>query len=296
MRAVRSAQVTGVLAMIASSGLLTANDAISKHLAESLSVGQIIFFRQLGVVVLLLTFVGAAGQFKQFRVSNWSGQIVRGGIFVASMFTIVQALALFPLPVVSVGLFSSPIVTALLAAPLLGEAVGLRRWIAVAMGFAGALVILRPGNVAFSWLALLPFVPAVTIGLMDILTRRLTRTDRALSILLWSNIIITSAALAALVAGDDIWIGGAWRPLSSEAAAWLILNALLNLGAHFFMIQALQSADASLVAPFKYTGLIWAFIFGFLWWGYAPDTWTLAGSVLIVASGLYALRAGAPAR
>jgi drug/metabolite transporter (DMT)-like permease len=288
MTPVRTSGMGAVIAMVLSSGLLTANDALSKHLADSLSIGQIIFFRQFGVVVLLSAFVGAAGQMTQFRVTNWSGQVLRGGVFVVSMFTIVQALVLFPLPLVSVGLFSSPIATALLSAPLLGEAVGLRRWMAALLGFAGALVIIRPGAITFSWLALLPFVPALTVGLMDILTRRLTRTESPLSILLCSNIIITLAALVALLLAGE----AGWRPVTSEAAGWLILNAMLNLGAHFFMIQALRMGDAAFVAPFKYTGLIWAFLIGLLWWGYVPDVWTVAGSLLIVVSGLVALAQG----
>jgi drug/metabolite transporter (DMT)-like permease len=288
MTALRPSAIAGPLAMIASSGLLTANDAVSKHLAETLSVSQIVFFRQMGVIVLLVTFVGAAGRLAAFRVTDWPGQILRGFVFVASMFTIVSALVVFPLPIVAVGLFSSPIVTALLSAPLLGEAVGLRRWVAAVLGLIGALVILRPGGIDFTWLALLPFVPAFTVGTMDILSRRLTRTQSPLSILLVSNVVITLAAVFALLAGGT-WAGAQWRPVTPEAAAWLILNAALNLGAHFLMIQALQLGDAALVAPFKYTGLIWAFLIGLLWWGYWPDAWTLAGSLLIVASGLVAL-------
>lgn len=294
MTGVRGSTTAGVMAMVASSGLLTANDALSKYLSDSLSVGQIIFFRQLGVIILLLSFVGAAGQLRQFRVFDIGRQIQRGALFIASMFVIVQALVLLPLPVVSVGLFTSPLMTALLSAPLLGEVVGRRRWIAALVGFIGVLVIVRPGGIAFTWLSLLPFLPALTIGLYDIVTRRLTRTDSPLSILLFSNVMITTAALVALLAWPGVWGGGAWRPVSPSAAGWLMVNAMLNLGAHFLMIQALKMADASLVAPFKYSGLIWAFVIAGLWWGYAPDIWTVTGSTLIAASGLYALRPEPP--
>ena len=286
------ASIAGPVAMVVSSGLLTANDAISKHLSSSLSVGQIIFFRQLGVIILLVAFLGAAGGLGTFRVRNWGGQLLRGAIFITSMFTIVQALFLFPLPIVSTGLFTSPIVTALLSAPLLGEMVGMRRWVAALVGFAGALIVIRPGGIGFTWLSLLPFVPALLLGLLDIATRQLTRTDSPLAILLASNIIITLAAAAVLLLGGDLQLG-AWKPLTAAAAAWLIVNTFLNLGAHYFMIQALQLGDAALVAPFKYTGLIWSFLIGLVWWGYVPDIATLTGSLLIVVSGLVAL---APAR
>lgn len=288
----RHSQLAGPIAMIVSSGLLTANDAISKHLSTSLSVGQIVFFRQLGVVILLLTFMGGSGRIGDIRVRNGGGQLLRGIVFIGSMFTIVQALFLFPLPIVSTGIFSSPIVVALLSAPLLGEAVGLRRWTAALIGFAGALVIIRPGSVAFTWLTLLPFAPALLLGLLDIVTRQLTRTDAPITILLISNIINSLAALGVLTLGGGLAIGQ-WHEVTPEVAGWLVLNTFLNLGAHFLMIQALQLGDAALVAPFRYTGLIWSFLIALLWWGYVPDLATLAGSVLIVVSGLIAL---APAR
>ena len=280
--------IAGPVAMIVSSGLLTANDAISKHLALTLSVGQIVFFRQLGVVILLLAFLGVTGRLSKLRVQNWGGQFLRAAVFMTTMFTIVQALFLFPLPIVSAGIFSSPIVTALLSAPLLGEAVGMRRWTAAVVGFIGALIIIRPGAISFTWLSLLPFVPALLIGLLDIVTRRLTRTDAAIVILLISNIFISIAAAAVLAFGGDLAIGQ-WRPIPHETAVWLALNSFLNLAAHFFMIQALQLGDAALVAPFKYTGLIWAFLIALLWWDYVPDIATVVGSGCIVVSGLIAL-------
>ena len=144
-------------------------------------------------------------------------------------------------------------------------------------------MIVRPGGTAFTWLMLLPVAPAFVSSLRDIVTRRLTRTETSLSILFWSNALIVPAGLATYLAGSP------WQPVTAIVAAWLVLNAILNLSAHFLMIHALRIADASLVAPFKYTGLIWAFLLGLVIWGYTPDLWTIAGTILIVASGLYAL-------
>ena len=191
--------------------------------------------------------------------------------------------SILPLPLVSSVLFTSPIIIALLSGPLLGEVVGPRLWMAALLGFAGVLVIVRPGSQAFAAILLLPLVPAVVSSLRDIVTRRMTRTETSLSILFWSNALIVPAGLASLP------LASPWQPVTGVAAAWLIFNGLLNLAAHFLMIHALRIADASLVAPFKYTGLIWAFLLGFVIWGFAPDVWMLAGALLIVASGLYAI-------
>ena len=292
MLSTSSNAVKGVLAMVASTALITGNDAVAKYLAADYPIGQILFCRQLCGLLLVLAFAGAGGQLHQLRVVDWVGQLVRALLFVITTFLIVLALAILPLPVVSSVLFtrpilnallSGPILIALLSGPLLGETVGIHRWLAALLGFVGVLVIVRPGAAAFAWIAVLPLAPALISGLRDIITRRLTRTETSMSILFWSNAMILPAGLVTLTLGSQ------WQPMTSPAAGWLLFNGLLNLSAHFLMIHALRIADASLVAPFKYTGLIWAFLLGFLIWGYTPDMWTVAGSALIVGSGLYAL-------
>lgn len=283
MLATSSNALKGVLAMAAATALLVINDAIAKSLSEFHPVGQILFWRQVFGGALLFAVLALRGQLRELRIVDGRWQLLRGVLFVANTFLIVYSLSVLPLPVVSAVLFTSPIIIAVLSGPLLGENVTPRRWIAVLLGFASVLVIVRPGAPGFAWLMLLPLAPALVSSLRDIATRVLTRTDTSLSILFWSNLLIVPAGLATL------WTGSPWQPLSGGVLAWLIFNGAINLAAHFLMIHALRIADASLVAPFKYTGLIWAFLLGFVVWGYSPDIWTLAGSVLIVVSGLYAL-------
>jgi drug/metabolite transporter (DMT)-like permease len=275
--------IKGVLAMTVATALLVLNDAIAKHLSEVYPVGQILFWRQAIGAVALFAVLALRRELAELRIVDGRGQLVRGLLFVANTFLIVYGLSVLPLPVVSAILFASPIFIALLSGPLLGETVTPRRWVAVLLGFAGVLTIVRPGDSAFTWLLLLPLAPAFTSALRDIVTRRLTRTETSISILFWSNALILPAGLATYL------LGSAWQPVTGTASAWLALNALLNLSAHFLMIHALRIADASLVAPFKYTGLIWAFLLGLVIWGYIPDWWTIAGTMLIIVSGLTAL-------
>ena len=267
--------VEGVLAMSAATALLVVNDAITKHLSEVHPVGQILFWRQAIGAVALFAVLAMRQELRELRIVDGRGQLFRGALFVANTFLIVYALVVLPLPVVSAILFSSPVIIALLSGPLLGETVTLRRWAAALIGFAGVVVVVRPGGADFTWLMLLPIAPAITSALRDIVTRRLTRTETSMSILFWSNALIVPAGLATCLAGNP------WQPVTAAVAAWLAFNALLNLSAHFLMIHALRIADASLVSPFKYTGLIWAFLLGFVIWGYAPDLWTITGSALI---------------
>jgi drug/metabolite transporter (DMT)-like permease len=284
-----SNRAKGVLAMVAATALLVVNDAIAKMLTQDYPVGQILFWRQIIGGLALFMVLAVRGELRELRIADHRGQLVRGGLFVVNTFLIVHALSVLPLPVVSAVLFSSPIIIALMSGPLLGEAVTPRRWIAVLMGFVGVLTILRPGGISFTWLMLLPVAPAIVSSLRDIATRKLTRTDTSLSILFWSNALILPAGLLSLVVGTP------WQPLTGTVIAWLVFNGIINLSAHFLMIHALRIADASLVAPYKYTGLIWAFLLGFVVWGYAPDIWTVVGSLLIVVSGLYALERGSKA-
>lgn len=281
--ATRSHALEGVMAMVAATALLVVNDSIAKHLSESYPIGQILFWRQTIGAVALFGLLAVQNRLGELRIVDGRGQLLRGVLFVANTFLIVLSLSLLPLPIVSAILFASPILVAVLSGPLLGETVTMRRWIAVLIGFAGVLTIVRPGGVGFTWLMLLPIVPALTSSLRDIVTRKLTRTDTSMSILFWSNALILPAGLASMV------LASPWQPLTSTAWAWLVFNGVINLAAHFLMIHALRIADASLVAPFKYTGLIWAFLLGLAIWGYQPDAWTLAGTALIVVSGLYAL-------
>ena len=279
----KSNAAKGVAAMIAATALLTLNDAIAKSLSETYPVGQILFWRQLIGAFLLLAVLLMRREVAQLRIVDGKGQLVRGLLFVANTFLIVASLSLLPLPIVSSILFTSPIIIAVLSGPLLGETVTARRWLAVAIGFAGMLVIVRPGSAAASWLMLLPVVPAFVSSLRDIVTRKLTRTETSLSILFWSNALIVPAGLLTWA------FGSAWQPLNAKVVGWLVFNGAINLAAHFLMIHALRIADASLVAPFKYTGLIWAFLLGFAIWHFVPDIWTLAGALLIVVSGMIAL-------
>jgi drug/metabolite transporter (DMT)-like permease len=282
--------VKGVMAMITATLLLVLNDAVAKQLTATMPVGQLLFWRQLFCAVIIVIGLAHVNGLRELRIVDGRGQLLRGVVFTFIAFLIIMSLAALPLPVVSAVLFMSPVIVAVISGPMLGETVGWRRWTAALVGFAGVLVVLRPGSAAFTWLLLLPLVPACLTAVRDIVTRKLSRTDTSMSMLFWSNVIILPACLASIIWGD------AWQPTTSRAAGWLFINALLNLSAHFLMIHALRIADASFVAPYKYSGLIWSFVVSFVLWGYQPDTWTLAGSALIMASGFVTMERKAPVR
>jgi len=274
-----TAQLKAIAAMIAGAALLSLNDAVSKYLTESYPVGQIIALRQMCSFLVLIPYVHWVSGWPALKMTNRRGQLVRGFFTVTTMGLIVLSLSLLPLATVISIAFSSPIIVVALSAAFLGETVGHRRWFAVLLGFAGVLVIIRPGGASFHYLLMIPFLTAISAALRDTLTRPLSRTEPSISILFWSSVMVVAAASTTALWG--------WKPVSPADAGWLLLNGILSAGAHFLMIEALRLGDASLVAPFRYTGLLWALLLGFLIWGQWPDAWTLTGAAILVASGVY---------
>jgi drug/metabolite transporter (DMT)-like permease len=176
----------------------------------------------------------------------------------------------------------SPTFIALFSAPLLAERVGLNRWIAIVGGFVGVLIVVRPGGASFEWALLIPVACALANAFRDLMTRRLARTETSVAILFWSTIIVTAAGATTAPFG--------WRPLTATDAAWFVAVGVLNTGAHFFLIEAFRLAEASIVAPVRYTSLVWAAVLGYVIWGDVPDVWVWTGAAVIIASGLYMVR------
>ena len=273
------APVRGIAAMIAGAALLSMNDALSKHLAESYPIGQVLCLRQGSSLLFILPYALYLGGPATLRVVNRTGQGIRGALFLATAILMVLGLSLLPIATVTAIAFAGPVFVAALSVPLLGEQVGWRRWIAVLIGFAGVLVIVRPTGAQFEWALLVPVAAALANALRDLYTRVVARTDSSISILFWSSAIVSVAALASIPFG--------WQPLTAAAVFWFLLTGAVSAGAHFLMIEALRLGDAALIAPFRYTALIWATIYGFLFWGDLPGLWVIAGAGLVIASNIY---------
>jgi drug/metabolite transporter (DMT)-like permease len=182
-----------LLLMTLGIALLTANDAASKYLVQTYPVGQVIGLRQAATLLVLIPYVMYFSRWSALRVVDWPGQLGRGLLFIIGSVFIVWSLAELPLATAITMLFASPIFMVLLSAPLLGERIGRHRWIAVIGGFAGVLIILRPGAESFQWALLLPLAAAMINALRDVLTRRLSRTETSIAILFWSNITLRLA-------------------------------------------------------------------------------------------------------
>jgi len=176
-------------------------------------------------------------------------------------------------------MYAAPLMVTALAAPMLGERVGPRRWAGVLIGFAGALIILRPGTSAMQLAVLLPLGAAAMYALYQVTTRMLAGSDSA------STTIIYTASVGVVVM--SALVPFFWTAPSPEQWGLLVLTGVFGGLGHFTLIKAFEAAPAATVTPFGYSSLIWATLWGFLVFGDLPDLWTITGAGVIVGSGLY---------
>ena len=254
-------------------------DAISKSLVAEYSVGQLMWVRY-GLLCLFAWFVVRRRGLRAAIRSRRPGlQIFRSLVAVIEGAMFVLAFRYLPLADTHAVAATSPLIVIALGVFFLGERAGLARWLAVGAGFAGVLLIVRPGFRTFDWPLVLPLAGAVLWAGYQILTRLSARTDPPDTALIWSAIV---AFVATSFVGPLDW---KWP----TPAAWALMVTVAAIGtvAHYALIKALDYAEAGAVQPYSYTLLVWATLTGWLAFGDVPDEWTILGGAIVVASGLY---------
>lgn len=269
----------GIALMIASTLFFACGDVLAKALASSLPAAEIVFLRYATLAVLLLPFVLRSAGRAELRSQRPGLQVLRGLGMVGSALCFTLGLPFLPVADATAIYFISPIVITALAMLFLGEKVGWRRWTASLIGLLGVLIVMRPGTGAFQAAALLPLLGATCWAGAAIATRVMSGTDRPITTLAYSA-IVGLAVLAALVPFS--WVTPTWLELGLAIA----MGVLSSVG-HGLVVLAYRETSASVVAPFSYGQLIWAAALGFAAFGALPDRFTVAGAVIIAASGLY---------
>ena len=276
------APVKGIACMAGGGLLLTLNDAVAKWLTAEYPIGEFLFLRGLFIFIPIAIVTRWSGGFGALRVRDLRGQSLRALLTATSTYLFIFAIGIMPLADVIAIVFAGPLFLTALAPFLLSERVGWRRWSAVIAGFVGVLVMIRPTPETWRLVALVPLLVALLAAFRDITTRKLTFVDSSPATLLFTTVAVMLSGLATLPLG--------WKPVAPGDLALMALAGLLVGGAHFLMIESLRLGEAALVVPFRYANLIWATILGALIWRDFPDRWMIAGSVLVIASGLYILR------
>lgn len=269
--------------MVLSMAAFTTNDAAMKYVTQTLPLMQSITLRGMGIVVILLVIAARDGGLG-LRIGSRDAVMVglRTLGEVASTLLYLSALQHMALGDLSAIMQSLPLLVTLAAALVFGERIGWRRLMAVAVGMAGVLLILRPGTSAFDFWSLIALASVFMVMLRDLATRGMSRNLR-------SSTIALSAALAVTLAAW-LWPSGEdWRmPTGAEAGLIVLASGLLAVG-YLSAVAAMRVGDISFVAPFRYASLIVAITLGLIVFGEWPDLWTWAGSALVVGAGVYVI-------
>jgi drug/metabolite transporter (DMT)-like permease len=179
-------------------------------------------------------------------------------------------------------LFSTPFLVAIMAGPILGEWVGWRRWTAILVGFAGVLVVVRPGLGGMHWAALLSLGSAFCYAVYNIVTRMLSTTDSSETTLFYANLF---GAVVMLPILPFFWT----PPPHWLDYVLMVAVGCFGAGGHYLLILAHRNSPASVLSPFIYTQIVWAVALGYLVFADVPNRWTIAGAGIVIASGLYLL-------
>lgn len=264
---------------LATYGCFSALDASAKYLGAAYPVAMIIWVRYVGHLLAVGATLSLRHGSGIWRPPSPGLQWIRSGLLLASTgcnFVAIQHLQLAQS--VSI-MFAAPLLVCALSGPMLGETVGLRRWIAVVVGLCGVLVIVRPGGDGLHWAMLVSLASALATALYQITTRRLAATDPAASTQVFTA-LAGALALTPMV------------PWSWTTPAWIDLPVFIGLGVfggvgHWVMVMAHQRAPAAVLAPFAYSQILWMVGLGWLVFGDLPDAPTLTGGAIVAASGLY---------
>ncbi|ODT81729.1 MAG: hypothetical protein ABS76_11100 [Pelagibacterium sp. SCN 64-44] len=271
----------GILLVLLSQFVLLVLDVSAKWLSvEGIPTSEIVFMRYgMHLLLLLLLALPVSGK-NLFISNNWKLEILRGACLLATTGLNFLAMRYLPLTVTSAIQFTSPLLICAMSGPLLGEKVGWRRWLAIAVGFVGILVIVRPGTEAFQPAALLSLGCAFFLALFSILTRKLAGVDTAMTQQFYAG--ATPVILLLPVA----FTGWTWPSMPVSWLAFFIMGAA-GLGGHYLNSVAHRFATPATLAPFSYLSLIYLSIASWLIFDQPPDQGFVLGVCIIVASGLY---------
>ncbi|MGR3759102.1 DMT family transporter [Roseobacteraceae bacterium NS-SX3] len=274
--------LNGILLVIAAMAAFTMEDMFIKQLSAALPVGQILVLLGLGSGAVFAALAKFQGH-RLFMPRAWAPlPVLRASMEAAAAVSFATSLSLADISVVAAVFQSTPLMITMGAALFLGEQVGWRRWSAILAGFAGVLMIIRPGLDGFEPSALLVLVSVLAVAARDLMTRVMDTAvpSTVVSFQAFASVVLAGGALLLLTPGEARMLAGAEWPMMAG-------GVLFGVMGYYGIVSAMRIGDASAVMPFRYTRLVFSMLAGILVFGERPDALTLAGAGLIIASGLY---------
>ncbi|MBC6407169.1 MAG: DMT family transporter [Rhodobacteraceae bacterium] len=273
----------GIMLMVVATFVFAVQDGISSHLGASYNVFMVVMLRYwfLGAFVIALALSHQGGLRQVAATPQPWLQILRGLLLAVEICVMVSAFTLLGLVESHAVFVSFPLIIAVLSGPLLGERVGWRRWIAIAIGFAGVLMILQPGAAMFQPTAAVPLLSAFLFALYAVLNRYAARRDAALTSFFYMGVV---GMLFMTPIG--LWH---WQAMAGSDWAWMGLLCLLGATGHWFFIKAFALAEASALQPFAYLQMPFAVVIGLAVFGESLQSHVAIGSLLVIGAGLFTL-------
>ncbi len=270
----------GIFFMTCAVSMFPFINAAAKYLSAGYPVTEIVWARFAGhLVFVVLAFFPRLG-WSLFATGRPAMQIMRSILLLSSNALFVAAIGRLPLATASAIGFASPFIVTALSVPVLGERVGPRRWSAVAVGFLGVLLVIRPGAGFAEWATLLVLAATAAYAIYQVITRLVALHDKPETGIVYAALVGT-AVMSAIAPLD-------WR-LPGAPLDWLAFACLGFFGGfgHYFVIKAFRCGPAAVIAPFGYGELIGSTVIGYYAFGNFPDAWTWLGAAIIVACGIY---------
>jgi drug/metabolite transporter (DMT)-like permease len=266
--------------MLAAVATFSMMDVTMKHLVETYPSVQVTFLRGIASLPLLIAAFGIFGKWRDLIPQRWTLHLIRGLLSVVTLWGFIYSVSLLSLADAYTIFMSAPLLITALSVPLLGEHVGMRRWIAIGVGLCGVVLVLNPsGSQLISIGGIAALASALGYALSALTIRILSRTDSGASTVVWALSIMTliSGALAI-----DGWVALEWRHWP-----WIVGLGISGALGQYFITEAFRRAPPPVIAPLEYTALAWGLMFDWLIWMTAPSSRMLAGAAIIIASGLY---------
>jgi drug/metabolite transporter (DMT)-like permease len=278
----RSARNAGILLLLAATLVVALADASAKWLSATYPTSQIIFVRCTIGLVLVTLFIAVFGSFRDLRSRrlHWHG--VRAGLITVTMLGVYYALSSIPMVEVEAIGHAAPFFVGLFSPWFLRERVTGHNWLAIAVGFVGILIILRPDPERFHLAHVYMLLCAASYAALILIARKISDTESVLAINFY---IYPLTVLVTAFISSQVWV-----PPTPADWGMFLLQGLFATAATLLFIAGVRSVDATLAATLDYTTLIWVSVIGFTVWSEVPDALTAAGILLIVASGIYVVR------
>lgn len=261
--------------------MIASNDVILKLSTESLGIGQILFIRGCFAAAFFMLIIRLTGKpmINSGSVDRWS--VLRACCECLATFCFIISLSALPIAIASTLTWTSPILLTIVSAVFLKERVSIGRWLAVFVGFVGVMFVTNPFGDSFSPIMVLPLVAACFVVMRDLLTKRVSNEIHSV------YVVLITLALVAVVGG--LTSGLNWQPVKFNHITWLSLSACLLSTGFFCQIKAVRMGELSYIAPFLFTSILVAVMWGYLVWGDIPSATMIVGIALIIIAGIYML-------